>query len=178
MTSSEPATPDRIRRSLLAQIVCILVIGSLVGVVCNELNRANRISYFAFKKQEVLESRLAESIAKVSAPAGPAISTAPLEVAFFFAECPECEIIHKRVLPEIARLFGGSVVVRKYDCADMANYKRLLEYERRFGSKEDDILKLFIGRERYLAGVKQIVAKSVPLIGGELTLNGGRAHGS
>ena len=181
--SPEPTVPNDPRphqpaRELLARIAGVLALGSLVGVASNELSGANRVSYFGFKKRDVLESRLAKSVEKISAPAHAVVSAGPLEVAFFYAECPECEIVHKRVLPEIARLFGDAVVVRKYDCADMANYKRLLEYEKRYGSDENEMLKMFVGQRRYLSGVKQIVAKSVPLIGEELGGNGGSTRES
>lgn len=152
-------------RALLPQVAAILAAGSGLGVVCNELSGSGRVSYFGFRKQDVLESRLAKAVEHVKdIPPVPAAAK-PLEVVFFFAECEECKIVRGKVLPEIRRVFGDAIVIREHDCDDMENYKLLLDYEKRFGSDENEMLKMFIGERRYLAGAKQMVEQAIAVIG-------------
>ncbi len=146
----------------------LVACGVVIGIVCNELSPAGHVSYFGFRKQDVLESRLAASVGNVQPAAETKPIAKPLEIAYFFAECEECEIVKQKVLPKIKQIFGGAVVIRQYDCgagdADMANYKLLLEYEKRYGSTENQMLKMFVGDKHYLAGADQMVERAIPLI--------------
>ena len=151
-----------------AEVGVIVASGALIGAVCNELNPQNRVPYFGFSKQDVLESRLAASVERVHSQ-GPVLPGGkPMAIVFFFAECEGCKIVREKVLPEIRRAFDDAVVIREYDCGEdgpeMRNYKRLVAYENRFGSKENEMLKLFIGDRHYLAGVKQMVEKALPVV--------------
>ena len=92
----------------------------------------------------------------------------PLEVVIFFSsECDECRIIRTQVIPQLQAAFGDAVVIRQYDTATLAGYRKLAEYERRFGSNEDSAAKLFAGGLS-LIGTMAIVGSSFGLVAGLL----------
>jgi len=164
-------------RSLIAQIAGILAAGATVGIVANELGAGARVSYFGFQKREILEARLTRSVREAEAQSASPAAEDVLEVVFFFTECEGCEIVRQRVLPEIERLYGKAVTIRQYDCDDEESYQLLLDYEKRFGSDEDEMLKLFIGKKRYLSGVKQIVDKAMDTVRQALAGQRDATHG-
>ena len=155
----------RLNRRLTAQVAGLLAAGGTLGIVANELGAGPRVPYFGFGKTEILEARLSRSVREAEAQGVRAAAEDPLAVVFFFTECEGCAIVRGKVLPQIERLFGKAVAIRQYDCADGESYRLLLDYEKRFGSDEDEMLKLFIGEDRYLSGVTQIVDKSMHAIG-------------
>lgn len=167
----------RLKRGLIAQIVSLLAAGAAVGIVVNELGAARRVSYFGFQKREVLNARLARAVREAEAQSVSPTAAGPLEVVFFFTECEGCVIVREKVLPEIKRLFGQAVAIREHDCADAESYNLLLDHEKRFGSDEDEMLKLFIGERRYLSGVKQIVDQSIAAISQALADQRGTTDG-
>lgn len=151
--------------------IAIISAGAAVGIASNEVNRSNRVPYFAFSKKDLLESRLAKSVSQAfdggaqSGTARPVSSRPrPMEIVLFFAECAECSMVQAKVLPEIRRLFGAAVAIREYDCADMASYKKLIDYEKRYGSGENVMMKMFIGEHHYLAGPDVIASRALPAI--------------
>lgn len=93
-----------------------------------------------------------------SAPA-PAAETRPLQVYLFASStCPECMGIKANLLPRLVEGYGIRIKVTHLDLDDIENFKLLLLYEKKYGVKDDEALKVFVG-DALLAGAKAITER-------------------
>ena len=98
---------------------------------------------------------------------GSAAAVRPLRVVLFYSQtCPGCGKVLK-ALAASERRWGARIRVEKQDLADVATFRDLILYEKHYGSKEDETLKVFVGG-RYLAGPKAIVKRLNGVIADEL----------
>ena len=108
------------------------------------------------------------SVTLVRAGDLPRKASQPLCIVLFYSPtCEGCDEVITRTLPDIKSLYGDSIAIEKINIDSIENYKLLLQYEKDYGSKEDVVLKVFVGSQ-YLAGPKSIVANLPQVVSEEL----------
>ncbi len=93
-------------------------------------------------------------------------------LVFYSPSCHECHVVTEEVLPALQRDYGPLIVIEQRSIDEIATYRELLEYEKHYGSEENEPLKMFIG-ERYLVGARAISAEARRIVEEELA-NGSR----
>ena len=87
-------------------------------------------------------------------------------ILFYSPGCGGCQVV-KGVLKEAKLAFGGRINVKMRNIDNIEVYKELIKYEEKYGSKENETLKIFVG-SRYIAGPDNIVKKLQQVIKEEL----------
>jgi hypothetical protein len=83
----------------------------------------------------------------------------PLQIYLFASStCPECMDIKANLLPRLQAVYGSRIKITHQDLDDIENFKLLLLYEKRYGVKDDEALKVFVG-DAFLSGAPAITSK-------------------
>jgi hypothetical protein len=83
----------------------------------------------------------------------------PLRIYLFASStCPECMDIKANLLPRLQEVYGDRIKVTHQDLDDIENFKLLLLYEKKYGVKDSEALKVFVG-DAFLSGAKAITEK-------------------
>ncbi len=86
---------------------------------------------------------------------------------FASSTCRECSEIKARMFPPLRSRFGDSVTLRHVPVDDVEAFKLQLAYEERYGVRDDEALKVFVGerclcgRQAVLAGLEQAIAEDL-----------------
>lgn len=86
---------------------------------------------------------------------------------FAASDCEECRELKDNFLPPILERHGGRVVCEHVPTDDIEGFKKLLLFEKRYGSESDEAVRLFVGN-RALAGIDEIKRNIESLIEAEL----------
>ena len=93
-----------------------------------------------------------------AASSEPVAEGTPLRVVLFYSPtCLECEQEKNAVVRSEAK-WGGRINAERHELKERDAFRELLAYEEHYGSKENDIPKLFIGGA-YLSGRENVVGK-------------------
>lgn len=66
---------------------------------------------------------------------------------FMSPECSHCEPVHEENIRSIAEKCGCKVDIKYFNIEDMANYKKLCDLEKKYGSSSDEMPVVFIGND-------------------------------
>ena len=88
-------------------------------------------------------------------------------ILFYSPGCSGCQKA-KAVLNRAAGTFGAKMKVEMRNIDDLKVYKQLIKFEEKYGSKENETLKVFAGNQ-YIAGPDNIAKKLKQVIEEELT---------
>jgi len=109
----------------------------------------------------------AVSLACASEPRLDPSSENVLQVVFFYSPtCAHCQEA-KAAVAACEERFAGRIAVTRYDTSNVAAFARLFAYEDHYGSDEDELPKVFVGRH-HIAGGLEIARRLENFIAEEL----------
>ncbi len=87
----------------------------------------------------------------------------PVLVEFFTSHgCPQCATIRQEILPAAKERYGDLITVIELDIANPTNLIALINTQERLSVKADSTVSLLLGKEVYLAGLKEVRKRLEP----------------
>ena len=150
-----------VRDSLVAKAILVAVAGFCAAADGAPLASKNHADEFA-SKVGCLEGPRQKSETRISP------TERPLQMYLFASStCEECREMRKDLLPMVEAHYGTSVCVTFVPVDDIEPFKLQLLYEKHYGVKDDEALKVFVGTQ-YLSGEKAIWERLDAVVGEEL----------